>query len=216
MRLEWRPPSEAPYLSYGERTVVSTRRHPIVAVVPFVRLAVFAYLSLLIMGLFGLLGTVAILALLLQWMLLKGYLPSILTFASAAAIFVALLFLARLLDDLEAVVFLAIIVGLVIAIYQLVDYFFTTLYLTDRRIFRVSGILTRIVATMPLRALTDIRYDQTILGRILDYGHFFVESAGQNQALSEVRFVPQPKRFYRIIMSEALATDLPPEFLTEL
>ena len=216
MRLEWRPPTEAPYLSYGERTVVSTRKHPIVAVLPFIRLAVFAYLALLAMALFGTLGTLASIAVLLQWMIHRGYLPSFMTFAHAAITFGAFVLLFRLFNDLEGVVLFAIFIGLIVSVYQLVEYFFTTLYLTDRRIFRVSGILTRIVATMPLRALTDIRYDQTVLGRVLDYGHFLVESAGQNQALSEVRFVPQPKRFYRIIMSEALATDLPPEFMTEL
>ncbi len=215
MRLDWRPSDEAPYLSYGERTVVSTRLHPIAAVMPFVKLAVVVYVVLLAMGLFGALGTLVVLAILLQWTRHRGYVP-FLSFAWTAAIFAVLLALLGLLDDLNTVVYLAIVFGLFVALYQLVAYFFTTIYLTDRRIFRVSGILTRIVATMPLRALTDIRYDQTVLGRILEYGHFFVESAGQNQALSEIRFVPQPKRFYRIIMSEALSTELPPEFMTEL
>jgi hypothetical protein len=215
MRLDWRPADDAPYLSYGERTVVATRLHPTAAVIPFVRIAFVTYVALLAMGLFGTLGTLATLAILLQWMRHRGYVP-FLTFGWTVVTFAVLLALMGLLDDPSSVVYIAIVVAVLVAVYQLVEYFFTTIYLTDRRIFRVSGILTRIVATMPLRALTDIRYDQTIAGRLLDFGHFFVESAGQNQALSEVRYVPQPKRFYRIIMSEALATDLPPEFMTEL
>ena len=97
------------------------------------------------------------------------------------------------------------IFGLFVAVYQLVDYFYTKVFLTDRRIFRVSGLLTRRVATMPLKALTDIRYDQTTPGRLFNYGHFFVESAGQQQALQ------QPRRFYRVVMQEALEGVPPPD-----
>jgi hypothetical protein len=215
MRVDWRPRDEAPYLSYGERTVVSTRLHPIHAVMPFIKLAATTYVVLLVMGLFDTVGTLAVLAIMLQWMRVKGYVP-LLSFAWTVAIFLILLALVGWIDDLPTVVYLAIVIGLMGAVYRLVEYFFTTIYLTDRRIFRVSGILTRVVATMPLRALTDIRYDQTVLGRILDYGHFFVESAGQNQALSEIRHVPNPRRFYRIIMSEALEPDLPENFMTEM
>ncbi|HSF86733.1 MAG TPA: PH domain-containing protein [Acidimicrobiia bacterium] len=213
--MDWRPRDEAPYLSYGERTVVSTRLHPIHAVMPFIKLAATTYVVLLVMGLFDTVGTLAVLAIMLQWMRVKGYVP-LLSFAWTVAIFLILLALVGWIDDLPTVVYLAIVIGLMGAVYRLVEYFFTTIYLTDRRIFRVSGILTRVVATMPLRALTDIRYDQTVLGRILDYGHFFVESAGQNQALSEIRHVPNPRRFYRIIMSEALEPDLPENFMTEM
>lgn len=216
MRLEWRPPTEAPYLSYGERTVVATRHHPIVAILPFLQLAVFVPVALLAMAFIPVVGAIAVLALALQWLRYKGFIP-MLSFLWTAVTFGALLLVLNLLDDPESVVYLGILAAIVIAAFQLIEYlFFIKLYLTDRRIFRVSGILTRRVATMPLRALTDIRYDQTLFGRLIHYGHFFVESAGQNQALSEVRYVPEPERFYRIIMSEALAPDLPPEFITEL
>jgi hypothetical protein len=171
---------------------------------------------LLTMGLFDALGTLLVLASFIQWIRIKGYARS-LSYGWTAGLFLIPLLLLGLAEDPDAVVYIIILVGLGIAIYQLIEYFFTTIYLTDRRIFRVSGILTRIVATMPLRALTDIRYDQTMLGRVLDYGHFHVESAGQEQALSAIKFVERPQRFYRIIMSEALGdvSEIPPEFLLD-
>ncbi len=214
MNVGWRPPTEAPYLSYGERTVLRTRLHPMVAVIPFVRLAFLTYASLLAMALFGFVGTIVVLAIFVQWTRWRGYAGG-LSFWWATGIFVGLMVLFRVHDDPDTAVYLLILFGLIVAIYLLIEYFFTTIYITDRRIFRVSGLVTRVVATMPLRALTDIRYDQTLLGRVLDYGHFHVESAGQDQALSSLMFVQAPQRFYRIIMSEALGADLPPEFYSQ-
>lgn len=68
---------------------------------------------------------------------------------------------------------------------------------TDRRVLLVSGLLTRRVAIMPLRKVTDITYERSILGRALGYGAFVMESAGQHQALSRVGYLPAPDRLYR-------------------
>jgi hypothetical protein len=70
---------------------------------------------------------------------------------------------------------------------------------TDKRVFELSGILTRNVASMPLRAMTDLTYQRTLSGRMLGYGTFIVESAGQDQALSRIEFLPEPDKVYRVI-----------------
>lgn len=72
---------------------------------------------------------------------------------------------------------------------------------TDQRIFEVSGILTRRVASMPLTRVTDMTYRRSLLGRILGYGDLIVESAGQDQALSRIEKLPRPDDFYRTITS---------------
>lgn len=68
---------------------------------------------------------------------------------------------------------------------------------TDRRLLRTYGILTQRVAMMPLAKVTDMSYDRSILGRLLGYGQFVMESAGQDQALSEITFVPDPDEKYQ-------------------
>ncbi len=221
MTTGWRLPAETGYLAFNERPVLITRYHPIVAVLPFVKLTLFSYAAVLVMGLYGPLGTFLLLAILIQTLRMRGheyglgFLRTAFSFLQVAAILFGLLILVGLFDNPETVVYLVILGALLYCIYSLVEYFLQSVFITDRRVFEVSGILTRTVATMPLRALTDIRYDQTVLGRILGYGHFTVESAGQDQALSKLEFVNNPQRFYKIIMEEALGGELPPEFFIQ-
>jgi len=76
--------------------------------------------------------------------------------------------------------------------------------LTTNRILSTSGILTKKVASMPLAKITDLTYTRSIGGRILGYGSLHFESAGQQQGLERVDFLPDPDRFYRTVMSLAL------------
>jgi len=57
------------------------------------------------------------------------------------------------------------------------------------------------VLLMPLAKVTDLRLSESIVGRMLRYGEFIVESAGQEQALSRVGFVPYPAQIYQEILS---------------
>src|ERR1700712_1130108 len=64
--------------------------------------------------------------------------------------------------------------------------------ITDRRVLLIEGILTRKVAIMPLSKVTDLTYERSLFGRVLGYGVFVVESAGQHQAFSRIEFMPRP------------------------
>jgi membrane protein YdbS with pleckstrin-like domain len=78
--------------------------------------------------------------------------------------------------------------------------------LTDKRIMVVDGIITRKVAMMPLGRVTDMKYEQSILGRALNYGTFVLESAGQDQALREVQHLPRPNDLYLRVVEEMYAS----------
>lgn len=65
--------------------------------------------------------------------------------------------------------------------------------ITNMRVFRVHGILSQRIATMPLTRILDISVHRPIIGRILGYGHFVFESAAQAQGLREIRFVGDPR-----------------------
>ncbi len=73
-----------------------------------------------------------------------------------------------------------------------VDYF----VVTDQRLLVTYGLLTHRVAMMPLPKVTDMSYKRTVPGRLLGYGEFIMESAGQDQALSTVTYVPRPDTLY--------------------
>ncbi len=68
--------------------------------------------------------------------------------------------------------------------------------ITDKRVLLVNGVITRRVAIMPLTKVTDLTYERSVLGRVLGYGAFVMESAGQHQAMSRVEYLPRPDRLY--------------------
>lgn len=73
---------------------------------------------------------------------------------------------------------------------------------TDRRVLLNYGVIIRRVAMMPLGKVTDLNYGRSVWGRLLGYGTFTMESAGQNQALSQVDHIPNPDENYRRMVSE--------------
>ena len=83
------------------------------------------------------------------------------------------------------------------------------IFVTEKRIFEVSGLLTRKVASMPLGNLTDMTYQRSIWGRIFGYGEMIVETAGQAQALSRIAYLSNPDDFYRCVTALVTAGLLP-------
>jgi membrane protein YdbS with pleckstrin-like domain len=73
-----------------------------------------------------------------------------------------------------------------------VDYF----VVTSHRMILTSGLITRKVAMMPLVKVTDMTFQRDFLGRVFGYGTFILESAGQDQALSNVEYIPYPEQLY--------------------
>jgi hypothetical protein len=63
---------------------------------------------------------------------------------------------------------------------------------------------------MPLLKVTDMSYVRSIPGQFLGYGKFVLESAGQDQALREVKWVPDPDQTYRDICAEIFHIVPPP------
>jgi len=74
-----------------------------------------------------------------------------------------------------------------------VDYFI----ITSKRILLTSGVFTRNVAMMPLTKVTDMSFRRTFAGRMLGYGEFVVESAGQDAALRTIDHIPYPEELYQ-------------------
>ena len=78
---------------------------------------------------------------------------------------------------------------------------------TDKRLILTYGLITRKVAMMPLTKVTDMSYNRSPLGRLLGYGTFVMESAGQDQALHTVGWVADPDRTYRAMCAEIFGVD---------
>ena len=72
------------------------------------------------------------------------------------------------------------------------DYF----VVTSDRMLQASGVFTRKIAMIPLVKVTDMSFQRYSLGRLLGFGEFILESAGQDQALRNIDHVPYPEQLY--------------------
>src|SRR5207248_10607863 len=72
----------------------------------------------------------------------------------------------------------------------------TYFVVTSQRFLLATGILTRKVNMMPLAKVTDMSFQRSAMGRVLGYGEFILESAGQDQALTNVDYLPYPEQLY--------------------
>ncbi len=88
------------------------------------------------------------------------------------------------------------------ALWKIIDWHYDRFILTNKRVMVVNGLITRNVAMMPLLRVTDMKYVQSPMGRVLNYGTFVIESAGQEQALRRVENLPNPNELYLRIVEE--------------
>jgi membrane protein YdbS with pleckstrin-like domain len=76
------------------------------------------------------------------------------------------------------------------------EWWMRTFIVSTRRVLLTSGVIVRTVTLLPLRRITDLTWKETFFGQLLGYGTFRFESAGQQQALSEITFLPGADGLY--------------------
>ena len=81
-------------------------------------------------------------------------------------------------------------------VVKVVEWAETYFVVTSQRMLLSTGLVTHKVNMMPLTKVTDMSFQRTATGRLLGYGEFIVESAGQDQALSNIKFLPYPEQLY--------------------
>ena len=86
-----------------------------------------------------------------------------------------------------------VLLRLAIKVWEWVVTYFVV---TSQRFLLANGIVTRKVNMMPLAKVTDMTFQRSPMGRILGFGEFILESAGQDQALTNVDYLPYPEQLY--------------------
>ena len=104
-------------------------------------------------------------------------------------------------DLIDTLVGLVAIAAVARFAWRLWEWWADRIYVTEQRIFEVSGVLTRKVASMPLERVTDMTYSRSVLGRLLGFGELALETAGQDQGLTAICYLPHPDDFYRQVTS---------------
>lgn len=97
---------------------------------------------------------------------------------------------------LRDVVWLAWFLVLLYFGWKLASWWTDYLVVTNKRILVVGGLIAQTVNMMPLGKLTDMAYKRSAMGRLLGYGLFDFESAGQDQALRTIKYVPDVENVY--------------------
>lgn len=94
------------------------------------------------------------------------------------------------------VIWLAWLILLGYLVWAMADWWVNYFVVTSQRMLLTSGFITRKVAMMPLVKVTDMSFQRDFQGRMLGYGTFILESAGQEQALRVVDHLPYPEQLY--------------------
>ena len=85
--------------------------------------------------------------------------------------------------------------------WRVIEWRHETFFVTNHRLLLEHGLFVKKVAMMPLSKVTDMSYNRSVVARVLGYGTFVLESAGQDQALNVIDFVREPDARYRDICS---------------
>jgi membrane protein YdbS with pleckstrin-like domain len=94
---------------------------------------------------------------------------------------------------------IGLVVGLAYLGLHVAEWYMRHFIVSPRRMLLTSGVIARTVTLLPRRRITDLTWQETFFGQLLDYGTFRIESAGQHQALSRVTFLPHADDLYRKI-----------------
>jgi len=90
---------------------------------------------------------------------------------------------------------------------RLAEWWMRHFIVTKRRVLLTSGVIVRTVTLLPLRRITDLTWQETLGGQLLGYGTFRFESAGQDQALRHLTYVPNAQKVYRDISALLFGRD---------
>lgn len=95
---------------------------------------------------------------------------------------------------------LAVIAALaVVLLVRRLQLFYTRYALTDFRVIRSSGVLTRRMAWIPWSRVTDVAISQSLAGRLLGYATVHIESANEASEFKAIKDLRDPQRFHRLI-----------------
>jgi len=91
------------------------------------------------------------------------------------------------------ILWVLLLIRLAVKVFEWTETYFVV---TSQRMLLATGLIAKKVNMMPLTKVTDMSFQRSSIGRILGYGEFIVESAGQDQALSHVDHLPYPEQLY--------------------
>jgi hypothetical protein len=94
------------------------------------------------------------------------------------------------------------VLGGLIGLHVLFAWWAGRFVLTQKRVLLIGGLLRRRVSMAPLFRLTDLRFEQSTLGRLGNYGDFVLEGMGFFSRIRRIYTLPHPNELYLRIVEE--------------
>lgn len=102
--------------------------------------------------------------------------------------------------DQGVVGFVVGVFGLFSFLKGLIYYYTTELAITDRRVIAKFGLISRVTFELNLTRVTSLTVDQSIGGRIFNYGNIAV--IGMGGMSTPIRDIVNPLEFRRLVLGE--------------
>jgi membrane protein YdbS with pleckstrin-like domain len=86
---------------------------------------------------------------------------------------------------------------------------YTSYVVTNVRIMRIKGIVSRRAHSIPWVRVTDLTYEQTLTGRLFGFATLHIESANEDSGLRDLEGVSDPMKFNQYVVDMVVAKQGP-------
>jgi membrane protein YdbS with pleckstrin-like domain len=121
---------------------------------------------------------------------------------------VGILFLGILFDGsamVSGLLLLGLAIVLLVLVLKRLEDRYTSYVVTDARIMRIRGIVSRRAHSIPWVRVTDLTLDQSLAGRVFGYATLHIESANEDSGLRDLEGVSDPMLFNQYVVDMVVA-----------
>ncbi|HEY7598534.1 MAG TPA: PH domain-containing protein [Candidatus Limnocylindrales bacterium] len=98
-------------------------------------------------------------------------------------------------------------IGLVIVLIELWQWYAQDYMITNRRLMKVWGVFNKRSVDSSLEKINDAQLDQSVWGRLLNYGHLDILTASTESELDDYDMIRDPKGFKKVMLTQKQALD---------
>jgi hypothetical protein len=97
--------------------------------------------------------------------------------------------------------------GLAVLVWTTLRYLNQEYVLTNRRVIQVEGVINKRAVDSSLEKINDAQLDQSVWGRLLNYGHLDILTASTESELDDYDMIRDPKGFKKVMLTQKQALD---------
>jgi uncharacterized membrane protein YdbT with pleckstrin-like domain len=122
-------------------------------------------------------------------------------------------FLGDIFELIYPIRIVILFVAIIYFVFVLIDYKTTEIFVTNKRISRKKGIISRITLDIKLNMIETVIFSQRIIGRIFNYGHVYFTGVGA--MASKFHGIYNPLELRNIIIKKINEKEAKKNFLEE-